>query len=252
MTIQQALHSGFEQLINTSDAPELDAQWLLVHVLQKKEASWLFTHQEQKLSSPEIEMYTQCIQGRRGGKPLAYILGSWEFYGREFFVNEHVLVPRPATEELIEKSLDYIRSLRTKLGRPLVIADIGTGSGCIAITLALETESRTLQKIYATDISPAALSVARQNALHYNVTDRIEFLQGDMLEPLKDKQIDLIVSNPPYVPSAELTQQPTVNTRSLLFEPRIALDGGTEGQKYSAQISAPAVVETTKGIIQTL
>ena len=232
--IGEALRQGQLSLGDVSDAPSLDAQWLLLHVLGKKEASWLQAHGDEELSDKEECEYRKLVKRRGAGEPLAYILGYWEFYGRRFLVNKDVMVPRPSTEGLIDAVLP-------RLQEGMVVADIGTGSGCIIITLALELANF---QFLATDISPAALIIARKNARIHGVLDRIEFLKGNMLEPLKDKKIDLIVSNPPYVPTAEI----------LPGEPALALDGGADGQRFTAQIKAggiPAVVEVTGGVVRT-
>ncbi len=260
MTITLALQTTTSKLSEASDAPTLDAERLLLHILGRSESAWLYAHGDQTLTSAQEKMLTELVERRLTGEPLAYILGEWEFYGRSFLVTPDVLIPRPETENLVEAALQYIE----KIKRPEVtIADIGTGSGCIAITLACELESRNSTfKILATDISPAALAVARKNADRYGVTHHIEFLEGDMLQPIADRQVDLVVSNPPYVPSQELDQshfalrasRDKIETRGLDFEPRIALDGGPDGQKFVEQIKnagIPAFVEGTKSYIDS-
>lgn len=251
MNVNEILRAASEQLRNISDAPELDAQWLLLHALRKSEPSWLVSHANEEIAENIHQTFQSHIAERKTGKPLAYILGTAEFYGRSFIVNDDVLIPRPETEELVERALKKIESMSNQLGRPLRVADIGTGSGCIAITLALE--SSDIEKIYATDISSDALGVAKQNAERFNVFDRIEFLSGSMLAPLHSKQIDHIISNPPYVPSAELNRVPTTETRGLQFEPRIALDGGPDGNTYinvMKESGIPSIVESQQGLIQ--
>lgn len=248
--VSDAMSSGIKTLSVISDAPHLDAQRLLLHVLQQQEVSWLFAHPEQELTSQQQQLFRQLVDERAAGQPLAYLLGTAEFYGREFLVNEHVLIPRPSTESLTDQALPYIDEWYKKWQRPIVIADIGTGSGCIAITLALSFsppyEGGGGVVIYATDISAPALQIAQQNAQRHGVLDKIEFLQGNMLEPLKYKKIDLIVSNPPYISTNQISPD-------LAFEPRQALDGGPNGQQYINQIKAsglPALVESTGGHIE--
>lgn len=230
-----------ERLVVVSDAPELEAGWLL----------------EETTNPEQLE---RLVAERATGKPLAYVLGHWDFYGRTFAVTPDVLIPRPTTELLVEEALKILKKKSKALARPLVLVDIGTGSGCVAITLLLEG-SGWIKKFYVTDISPAALVLAKKNAAQYGVLDKIEFLEGNLLEPFDFAQgkpkIDLIVSNPPYVPTAELERSlasPTPDTLGLRFEPRIALDGGQDGQKFIEQIKTtgiPAVLEITGGIIRT-
>lgn len=222
-----------EQLAMVSDAPELEARWLL----------------EEAVDPLQL---TALVAQRVTGRPLAYVLGHWDFYGRRFQITPAVLVPRPTTELLVEKTLEIIKKKSKALAQPLVLADIGAGSGCVAVTLLLEGAG-WIKKIYATDISPAALAVARKNAEWHEVVGKMEFLEGNLMEPLQDKNIDLIVSNPPYVPTAELERvlvSPTPDTLGLRFEPRAALDGGLDGQRFINQIKAtgiPAVLEVTGG-----
>ena len=255
MTIFQLQQTIAASLRNTSDAPELDAQRILLHVLKKEDVSYLLAHSDEIISDQNLETIRDMAEKRKTGMPLAYILGHADFYGRTFTVTPDVLVPRPDTEAVIDKALEYItHNFNTK--KELVIADICTGSGIIAITLALELPH---VHIIATDISPTALAIAKQNAEKHGVLDRIEFLQGDLLFPILNKKIDLIASNPPYVPSQELkTAKNSQDTHGLLFEPKIALDGGEDGLKFVNQIkeysqtnNIPAIIETVGGEIIT-
>lgn len=247
MTITQALRSARSQLSASSDAPALDAQWLMLEVLGQDEASWLISHGEDKITRKEQERYEGLVTRRKAGEPLAYILGEWEFYGRKFIVSRDALIPRPSTERLVEEAGQVIARMYEQKRRKLAVADVGTGSGCIAITLIKETEK--INNVIATDISEKALKTARRNAIRYGVAEMITFLRGDMLEPLKERNVDLIVSNPPYVPSGELRKvrlSPTLDTRGLCFEPSLALDGGEDGRSYVKKIEEsgiPAVVE---------
>lgn len=255
MTVSETLSAAKARLQNISDAPALDAERLLLVALGQTESSWLFAHPDFAIPQSQLEPFNTALEQRCLGRPLAYIIGAQWFYGREFAVTPDVLIPRPETEQLVDKALAVMPALRQKLGHPLVVADIGTGSGCIAITLALEATPNIIQTIYATDVSPAALDVARHNSKKFGTDPRITFLEGNLLEPLSGKPLDLIVSNPPYVPSAEIAlahQSPA--TRGLSFEPRLALDGGPDGSQYVTQIAQagiPAIVETKNGKIQT-
>lgn len=263
MPVSKILKQAEALLQHTSDAPRLDAEWLLLHVLGQRESSFLYAYGEMKLGKKTHKKFETLVQERATGKPLAYILGEWEFYGRPFYVTEDVLVPRPETENLIEVVLPFIDEWRKKhLGETMVIVDIGTGSGVIIITLALELSKFHIPyskfQFLATDISPAALEVAKRNAARHGVQDQIEFSQGDMLAPLKNRTIDLIVSNPPYIPSHQIPHPVSkqvphrVWNAGLKFEPRIALDGGLDGQDFIRQIQAagiPAIFESTGGSI---
>ena len=251
MTIHKALQNAQEKLRPFSDAPDLDADRLLLDVLDRQDSSWLVAHFDESLSPEQVSLFGKLIDERCSGKPLAYILGAQEFYGRDFFVNENVLIPRPDTEKLVEIALGEIDSMYTKYGRNIVVADVGTGSGCIAITLLLE--SKNIERIVATDISKDALSVAKKNAERYGVLDRVSFVCGDMFEALERENIDLIVSNPPYVPTAELDAVPTRDTAGLRYEPRGALDGGVDGSVYTSQLLSqpiPVIFEGIGGEVQ--
>lgn len=238
MMISKRIKLAQSELSQVSDAADLDASWLMLHVLEQEESSWLHAHGDGLLSSEEEKKYAELVERRKTGEPLAYILGYWEFYGRRFKVNKDVLIPRPSTEALIDAVLP-------KLHEGMAVADIGTGSGCIAVTLILESGIKNQElRILAMDVSPAALKIAKKNAELHEVADKIEFIQGDMIEALKSKKVDLIVSNPPYIPTKEI----------LPFEPVLALDGGVDGQKFINQIKVsdvPAMVETTGGAIRT-
>lgn len=247
MVVKEVLAVAYNSLADKSDAPHLDAQWLMLEVLGQKEASWLISHAGNELTQGQEERFENLVKRRKTGEPLAYILGEWEFYGRKFIVNKDVLVPRPDTEQLVEEAIKVINKMHEKI----VVADVGTGSGCAAITMLLETKK--ISRVLATDVSKKALKVAKQNAVRYGVAEMITFLQGDMLEPLKERNVDLIVSNPPYVPTGELKLSPTSDTRGLRFEPTLALDGGEDGQDYVKKIkesSIPAVVEGVGGEIK--
>lgn len=247
--IDYALAWGRKTLFPTSDAPNIDVERLLVHVMGKKDTSWLYAHGDTQLTSLQEDQFKQYIERRAKGEPLAYILGYTEFYGRKFAVTPDVLIPRPETEELVRQSLEYIKP-RAK--QTFTVADIGTGSGCIAITLALELP-KTVHLI-ATDVSPRALEIARKNAEHHGVASSIEFREGDMLEPLQNTPLNLIVSNPPYVPTAELREPPTNETRGLAFEPHNALDGGEDGNRHINILAAskiPAFLEAQNGEVIT-
>lgn len=250
-TIQLALQKSVSKLTGSSDAPRIDADRLMLEVLDKDESSWLAAHGEELLTGYQWDRYQQLVDRRRMGEPLAYILGEWGFYGRTFEVNSNVLVPRPDTEELVDKALELTDLMSATFEKGIVVADVGTGSGCIAVTLL--KESPHIDHVYATDISVEALEVAGRNAKKHGVLDRITFLKGDMMHPLINLGIDLVVSNPPYVPTNELDVAPSVETRGLGFEPRWALDGGSDGLEFVNQIKRqriPSVIETVGGEVE--
>ncbi|PIT98330.1 MAG: hypothetical protein COT71_01305 [Candidatus Andersenbacteria bacterium CG10_big_fil_rev_8_21_14_0_10_54_11] len=253
MIVDKALREARSVLRFDSDAPSLDAERLVLHAMGRREPSWLAAHGDEQLPDAAAAHLASLVRRRQTGEPLAYILNEWEFYGRRFFIDEQVLVPRPDTEMLVERALEYV----LRQARPLIIADIGTGSGCVVITLALELATViSLPAFIATDISPATLSVAKRNAKKFRVLDKIEFIQSNMLDFLKGRKtmVDLIVSNPPYVTSQELAQAgQTPDTIGLTFEPKVALDGGSDGQNFIRQIAVsgiPAFVEVTGGRVQ--
>lgn len=263
MTVESALFWAKTQLSFSSDEPRVDAERLALHILNQSESAWLYAHGDYVLTNEQRLLMEKLVAERISGKPLAYILGEWDFYGRPFIVTTDVLIPRPKTEELISAALKYINIWQQNSDHLLTIADIGTGCGCIAVTLALELRINKPESIIvATDLSLAALAVARRNAERHGVLDSIDFRCGDMLAPLAGRRIDLIVSNPPYVPSQELAELTAASngraarnkteTRGLDFEPRLALDGGPDGQQYVEQIKnagVPALVEITNGQI---
>ena len=215
MTIRQALNQSRETL-NTHNIEDsnLESELLLRHVL-KLSRTQLYVELERELDSENERTFWRLIDRRASGEPTAYITGHREFYGLDFEVNYNVLIPRPETELLVDKAIalsqDYAIS---------TIADIGTGCGAVAISLALNLPTT---KIYATDISLPALEVARLNCQKHKVTNRIYLLAGDMLDPLPEP-VDLIVANLPYVLESELPQVNTVG-----FEPLLALNGGPDG-----------------------
>jgi release factor glutamine methyltransferase len=175
----------------------------------------LYSDLDRKLTPEEDEKFWQLAERRLTGEPSAYITGHREFYGFDFYVDPGVLIPRPETELLVEKAIELAQKRAVA-----TIADIGTGCGAIAISLAVNLPG---VKIYATDISAAALKVARLNCQKYGVADRVRLLVGNSLDPLSEP-VDLIVANLPYVRERELSR---VNTRG--FEPSVALDGGPDG-----------------------
>lgn len=230
MTIAEILHQ--------STLARLDSEVLLAHVLQQQR-TWLITHDDDTLSDEQLTTYRSYEQRRQNGEPTAYITGEKEFYGHLFHVAPGVLIPRPSTEGLIDTANDFLTNPQTcrrsidegieavaiafqPENKVTTIVDIGTGSGCIAITLAKMHAHLTL---IATDLSPKALAIAKQNAEEYALQQSIHLRLGKNLEPIADLTVPfLIVSNPPYIPST-ITLESTVAN----FEPHEALFAGEDG-----------------------
>jgi release factor glutamine methyltransferase len=224
MTIHTALLQGTELLGSAGVAvARLTAEVLLGHALDRDRV-YLYAHPEQELAEVEWLHYGRYLYERMTGKPTQYITRRQEFYGREFRVTPDVLIPRPETEHLIEVALPLGRAVGTML-------DVGTGSGAIAATLALETGS----PVFATDISPAAAAVARDNAVRLGA--RVDLAVCDLMDAIAPASIDLIVSNPPYVP---LRQREGLQREVRDFEPPVALYGGETGFDIYQRIVAGA------------
>jgi len=207
----------------------LDAEVLLSFVL-KKPKEFLYTHPKYELTKQQITRFKKLISRRSKGEPVAYLRNTKEFYGLDFYINKRVLIPRPETELLVEEVVESLkprsrtfmvrRLMKGRLRDNTTIIDIGTGSGCIAISLAKHLPKT---KILATDISKPALAVAKKNARKQGV--KVKFYQGDLLEPLKNKKIDIIAANLPYLDNYyKLSKDP-----GLKFEPEKALEGFQHG-----------------------
>ena len=210
------------------DSPRLDAEVLLSHVLGK-ERIYLYVHFDEPLEAPELAAYREYIKQRVARQPVAYIIGRREFMGLSFRVTPAVLVPQPDTEILVQAALDRLAA------KPAArVADIGTGSG--AIVLSLLYYRKELQAS-AVDISADALAVAAENAASLGVAERVTFCEGDLLAPLAGQQFAAIVSNPPYIPTADIAGlAPEVRTA----EPMGALDGGADGLVFYRRLVADA------------
>ncbi len=228
MNIRDALKRGCEVLDGAgSESPRLDAQVLLLAVL-REERTVLVSHPERELASQEEQLYNQYISERALGKPVSYITGVKEFMGLEFAVNEAVLIPRPETELLVEEAVKELEAISREAEAVPRVLDLCTGSGAIAISIR---HFLPQAEVTATDLSEEALKVARENAERLTAGG-IRFLQGDLFEAFSNLQapgselFNLIVSNPPYIPAKVIDGlMPDVKD----FEPRLALDGGTDG-----------------------
>lgn len=213
MTVQTALLQGTKLLEEAAvGVPRLTAEVLLAHAM-RCERVYLFAHPEQELREVEWLHYGRYLHERLEGKPTQYITKRQEFYGREFRVSRDVLIPRPETEHVVEAALPMARAARR-------ILDVGAGSGALAVTLQLETGVETA----ATEISPAAALVAAGNAARLGA--RVAVVVCDLMEAVADGSVDLIVSNPPYVP---LGERAGMQREVRDWEPEVALFGGATG-----------------------
>lgn len=217
--------------------PQRNAQLLLEHVLGLTSTAYYMALPE-PFPAAKIAAWEDAVTRKAAGEPAQYIIGEQEFYGLLFTVTPAVLIPRPETELLVEAVLQQVERLwpgrstvaspsstaapaTTASVQPLVVADIGTGSGAIAVTLAVEAPGL---HVYASDISPEALHVAKHNAAHHKAA--VNFREGNLLAPFAGMKLDILVSNPPYIPAEDIAGlQPEVRD----FEPRLALDGGGDG-----------------------
>jgi release factor glutamine methyltransferase len=240
MQLREALHQGLKVLLaGDVPSPDLAAELLLMYVLGRDRA-YLYTYPEADLSEAATRRYFELIGERSTGRPTQYITGHQEFWGLDFEVTPDVLIPRPETEHVVEavlqladtgsaarSSLSIENRKSTIVNSKMRIVDVGTGSGCIALALASELPGA---RIFATDISPATLVVARRNAARLGMAHRVEFLAGDLLTPLLEERLggtfDFVVSNPPYVGIAELD---SVQREVREFEPRVAWGGVEDG-----------------------
>lgn len=210
--------------------PANEARLLLMHVTGAT-ATTLAAHPEQELRPTQTAQFLSLVKRRLAGEPIAYLTGSREFYGRQFTVSPAVLIPRPETEHLVECGVEKVRGLRS----PRVL-DLGTGSGCVAITLALELRA----DVVAADISAEALAVARQNAERLGA--RVEFVESDWYGNVNER-FDLIVANPPYIAEGD----PHLAQGDLRFEPAQALACGSDGLSAIRRIVADAPAHLKPG-----
>jgi release factor glutamine methyltransferase len=213
-TVGIALEGLISRLEKNSDTPDMDAHVLLAHVMGRS-SSWIMAHPEASLPSTRAAELEALAVRLEHGDPLPYVLGHWEFFGLEFEVGPDVLIPRPETELLVERGIAWLQT------HPQArhAADIGTGSGCIGIALAANLPDL---QVMASDISAEALKMAQRNAINNGVEPRLEFLCCDLFPP--DAEYNLIVANPPYIPTRTLHKLPIFGR-----EPTLALDGGTDG-----------------------
>jgi release factor glutamine methyltransferase len=233
-TIQKLLNWVTEYFTGKGiDAPRLSAELLLSHVLGLKRIE-LYTQFDKPVAKPELDELRGLVKRAGGHEPVAYLTGRMEFYSLELSITSDCMIPRPETELLVQRAIEF---LRTRKGTQFV-CDLCTGSGCIAVAIA---KNFTEARVIATDISSAALDVAAKNVEKHQLTERITLLQGDLFEPLVRQldveQFDLIVCNPPYVSAAEYE---TLDKNVKDYEPRIALFAGDDGLDIYRKIIAKA------------
>lgn len=209
------LKSLTERLRGKSETPALDAQTLLGHILQRPRA-WLLAHPEARLETEQVHALEAAVRRLENGEPLPYLLGEWEFFGLTFEVTPDVLIPRPETELLVERALGWLQAHPEHFR----IADVGAGSGCLGIALAVHLPRL---RVWAIDLSLAALRVARRNAARHGVADRVRLVCSDLLTACH-APFDVILANLPYIPT-DVLRQLAVYGR----EPTLALDGGPDG-----------------------
>jgi release factor glutamine methyltransferase len=215
MTLNDAIVAATAQLQNSSPTPALDAQVLLAHSLGQNR-TYIIAHARDTLDADTKNRFEQLLAQRVEGTPVAYLTGEQEFWSLPIQVTGDTLIPRPETELLVELALEKIPDKKS-----VSVADIGTGSGAIALAIASERKNI---RVVASDISPAALRVARGNAESLQLTNT-EFVEGPLFDPFGDKKFDLVVSNPPYIPESD----PHLNEGDVRFEPRSSLAAGVDG-----------------------
>jgi release factor glutamine methyltransferase len=224
--LQDLLESTVTRLLPLSDTPQLDAQVLLAHIFEKPR-TWLLAHTSSAPDDRATARLEKLVRRLEKGEPLPYVLGHWEFYGLDFQLTKDVLIPRPETELLVNSAINWLtRPGAAADGQGRMVADIGTGSGCIAVALA-----RNVPDIHvlATDISKAAIKVAQRNARKFDMLSQIEFMTCDIL-PIYDRskpgvrQFDLVCANLPYIPTEKLHRLAVYRR-----EPTVALDAGPDG-----------------------
>jgi release factor glutamine methyltransferase len=236
MTVLEVIHRSGEFLARKGvESPRLQVELLLAHVLQLPRLK-LYLNFERNLTDDETARLREIVLRRADREPLQHILGSTSFCGFEFTVSRDVLVPRPETELLAERAWKLLETLEN----PKVL-DVGTGTGCLAITLAMKCPT---SQVHATDVSATAIDVARANAERHGVAQRIRFHQCDLFSALPDEQFDVILTNPPYIPTALIeTLEPEVRDH----DPRSALDGGPDGLSFYRRLAVESPSRLSTG-----
>lgn len=230
MTVLESIQKSADFLAKRGvESPRLQTELLLAHLLKMPRMN-LYLNFERTLTPAETDLLREAIMRRSRREPLQHIIGSTSFCGFEMAVNRRALVPRPETELLAEAGWTFLSAIN----HPSTALDFGTGTGCLAIALAAKCPE---VKIIALEMSAEAIALAKENAGKNNVAGRIEFLKADGFDALNTTQFDLIISNPPYIPTGEIaTLQPEVRD----FDPRAALDGGMDGLDFYRMLAARA------------
>ena len=218
MTVKEILQFSKNEL-NDFDSAMLDAEVLLSFVLEKDKA-WIYARLDKEIKNKDLKKFKKLIDKRKKGVPAAYLIGYKEFFGLNFEVNKNVLIPRPETEMLVEKTIDLVGNKKN-----IKLLEIGTGSGCIIISLAKNLEV----KFVASDVSKKALKIAKKNAIKNNVLGKIKFVKSDLLKNIKEEKFDIIVANLPYLDINHKNLLESSETRGLKFEPQQALYSGEDG-----------------------
>ena len=225
MTIKELMNQGIMMLKNEEiEAPKNKARIIMQHTL-KKTREYIIIYDNKQVTNAQRDEYIKNIKRLIIGEPLQYITGMQEFMKLKFLVNKNVLIPQPDTEILVGEAIEILQNIQN----PIVL-DLCTGSGAIAITIAKYVQN---VKVYATDISQDALEIAGQNAKLNGVANNIKFIESDLFEELKDMKFDVIVSNPPYIPTRDIKKLP----KDVQNEPKIALDGGKDGLDFYRRIA---------------
>lgn len=222
ISIKEALAISKKRLKDLSDSYQSDSRLILTHIINKPQ-SWIFAHSEEKITKEQYLHLNNILDKLESGIPLPYILGEWEFFNLRFNITPDTLIPRPETELLVETALSWLQDNPDKNK----LAEIGTGSGCIPISIAMNNSN---VQITSCDISQAALDIAQINSQTHQIQDRINFMLSDIFDNLNGKY-HLICSNPPYIPTKTLR-----GLEVFEKEPTLALDGGAKGLDIIAKI----------------
>lgn len=232
MTIREIFNTYMEELSHISDTPKLDIEILLSKALGDVDRLYIHLNLHKELTKEQFDSFNKMIQDRLKGRPIAYIVNNREFMGLDFYVEEGVLIPRPDTEPLVEEVIELVKGKEN-----LKIVDIGTGSGAITVSLAKYIKDC---QVYSLDISDKALSIGLKNAISNEVEDKINFIKSNIFSGIEDKglELDVIVSNPPYIRRADIE---TLHTQVKDYEPYIALEGGEDGLNFYRDITRESV-----------